>query len=343
MDQNHAPSQVDLRQVLARNARKAVWAMALSAAVVLVVGTSCSGGASDGGEQAANSGPLDEAQAAIAAASAFETGTYRDSESPLDDVLYSGSVSTITFDREVEMQRCMQARGFEYFVESGEVHDSGYSGPSTMDDVRNHGYFIADSLIWDATESSEADSGTGEVRTNDDLLKSMSEAEYERWAQNAWGADDDETVLDEPPCVDVVYGTDQQTADLDVTPDLQDAVDDLMFRIDADPRVQEEREMWRTCMYEKGYEYVDTFAAEDSLMSEAYEIAKPDPSGRIPLESVPAIEAFKPKEIEVALADFNCREENGPSIIAEVRREYELTFIEENYEAIAEMYDASKE
>jgi hypothetical protein len=171
------------------------------------------------------------------------------------------------------------------------------------------------------------------------------------------------------------YGDMNATQDL--WTEIQPAMDAMYQAVEADPRIVELNEQWSACMAERGYEYESMNAMHESIYTDFQErfdaIVGPnggfaDPFAGWTQEEIDAffqektqeeidaffaaaeeesrqnvdmeaISALQQEEIDLAVADFECRVDYY-EVYQEVAEEYEGDFIAENREILEQIRDA---
>jgi hypothetical protein len=168
------------------------------------------------------------------------------------------------------------------------------------------------------------------------------------------------------------YG--DMAASEDLWAEIQPAMDEMYQQVEADPRIVELNEQWAACMAEKGYEYESMTAMQEVVYTEFQErfdaIVGPtggfaDPFAGWTQEEIDAffeektpeeqeaffaaaeeeaqqnmdmeaISALQQEEIDLAVADFECRGDYWETY-QEVSEEYEADFIAENRAVLEEI------
>lgn len=175
---------------------------------------------------------------------------------------------------ELEVQRCMQAQGFEYVPEdtTGALRffaAAGQQGISDADYAATEGFGI--STAFDALFAGDVSLTDDEPSPNDALLETLSEGEVEAWQFALRGEPpvrNEQGQLVDPDTGEPLQGgpgqatggcrLDAQLAvrgDLTLLGDLSDAWDTLEERIEADARIAEIRRAWAACMLDRGFDY----------------------------------------------------------------------------------------
>ncbi len=218
---------------------------------------------------------------------------------------------------------CMAEQGFRYAIVDWAAIDAELEAalPSMAEEdyMSLRGYGVADSL--DAPEPIES----SYVDPNEAIQESLSANERKLWEEHlyeCWGHAQNEVLL-RPQLVYLV---------------LQDELDALQERVDADPRVAEANAQWSECMAEQGHHYAD----QDEIHAYLQGIADPlldrlrasggyehiDAAFQADLDALQALEA------EIAVADLAC-EKHLQQIRSEVKFEHEQRFVDENQDRLA--------
>lgn len=264
-------------------------------------------------------------------APAEDKGT-AESTSPLTEYLGVLSGSDLSPEEQEEKYReqdraredlvatCMQEAGFEYTPNVQPVSLSSSDDAYRPDDrewVAQYGYGVVDSP--DRHES--ADAGEEYVDANSDYLESLSESEKAAYSEALHGppAPEDDAVSDDGSyeydwTTAGCYGAAQhELAGEDPTSGeehapLLEALTDFYTGLQSAPELADLEAAWSSCLSDAGHPgFVARFEAVNSIdekMSALYGAA-----GDQPVEPAdPKVVALKDEEIELALADLDCRE-----------------------------------
>ncbi len=294
------------------------------AAVVALGVAGCGGGSGDGekggdGDERAL-GPLDQ----------FWEQAYGDWDED-ESVRQANRVEEIVAE-------CMAEQGFDYTP----VDQSQWMGEVTeMDELdvewgtlefaEQYGYgFTTDPYGYEDDDA--VDPGQEYVDPNEDYVAAMSEGEQEAYYAALWGEPQDGE-LDPEAEWDWTTGGCQGKAQHEVFEggeastefaDLEDEMTALWEAVEADPRLAELNAAWASCMADAGHAgYAAVGDAENEIseaMNAIWEEGLPTVEGdgtEFDAEAWEAQEAavqekmkdLTPREIELAVADFTCREE----------------------------------
>lgn len=314
-------------------------ALASTCAAVLLL-TGCSGGGDgdgDGDKGAAafdwTPGPLDEYSARIYGYS------YDEEEQSQEEMQAEADAQ----NRKVEelVASCMQDQGFDYIpndTNGGTVYssDDGLDVEwGTREFAEKYGYGISTDP-WGSADL-PVDDGTEYVDPNAEYTEAMSESELEAYNEALWGAPQDYVEGEEPQEYDwttagcygaaqhEVYETDG--AQTDEFSALEDEISSFWETVQADPAVADLHAAWGSCMADAGFDGMtnvnestqplyDEWNALQGWEDPEYQAQledwdwEADPDGPpAPEADADAVAAFTTKEIETAVADFDCQEE----------------------------------
>jgi hypothetical protein len=308
------------------------------AAALLLAG--CSGGGDDGdkgGDKGAAAfewtpGPLDEYSARI-------YGYSYDQDEKTQEELQAESDAK---NRKVEelVATCMQDQGFDYTP-----NDTNGGTVFASDDLdvewgsrefaEQYGYGISTDP-WGSTEQ-PVDDGSEYVDPNAEYTEAMSESELAAYQEALWGVPQEYVEGEEPVEYDWTtagcYGAAQHEVyeiggtDTDEFSALEDEISAFWETVQADPRISELNASWGSCMADAGFDGLTS--ANDStqpLYDEWNQLQgyddpdyqaqveswdwEADPNGpKQPEPDADAVAAFTKKEIAMAVADFDCKDE----------------------------------
>ena len=332
--------------------RLAAASLAASALFPSACGTSDAAAAADGWVP----GPLDEFSARIFGWSldASEQRSQQEEQARLD-----------AEHREMEafIAACMAEYGFDYIPnEQGGsrifFHDDE-DGPQwgTRHFAETYGFAIStDPWGWN---DRDADFGHEEwFDPNQEQLEAMSEAEQAAWWEALWGPpqepDEDGNWPEWDPMQAGCAGRAQADRWQDPVQDdefgwLADEMNRVWEAADADPRMTRLQSDWASCMADAGHgEFPDQNTMHNALWEEWQVVQGQDPSiwegwdweafpdGPTFPEPDPAeVEAFTAREIAVAVADFDCRDElNFDAVQVEVHHDHQQQFVDRHGDAL---------
>lgn len=281
-------------------------------------------------------------------------------ESPLSEYMnavYGGDLSPeeqqAQFDdqnRQVEelVADCMQEEGFEYIPNTagGGTISTGEENvwePDDRDWVSQYGY---GAVNWPGRDDTVDDPGQEYVDPNADYVASLSESEQTAFNEALYGAPPDEDEIGEDGSYEYdwttagcygsaqheVYEADDPTQSEEFQP-LFDAMNELWENTQSDPRMADLDAAWSSCMDAAGHPGFATQPdAQNSIydkQNEIYSSVPTDADGNQTGEpDQAAFDALEEEEIELALADLDCREETDYRAKAQdVQFELEEQFI----------------
>jgi hypothetical protein len=315
--------------------RRASSLCALAALALLLSG--CSGSEGDDAPDSARAEQISPLQEYLSAA-------YGGDLSPEDQEEKFAEQQRQTEER---VAQCMQEEGFEYTPAS----DTGtfYSGDDTEwkpDDrewVAQYGYGAVKSPF-----SEEQTPEEEYVDPNADYVASLSESEQTAFYEALYGPTPDEEEIPEDGEFEYdwtqagcqgaaqheVAGEDPSQSE-EFKP-LFDAINELYTDTASWPGMAELDAEWTTCMEDAGHGgHANPMEAQTSIhdeMSEFYEnVGMPeDPTAPVEPDQA-AMDALAEREVELALADLDCREETDYNDRqAEINREVEQQFIDDH-------------
>lgn len=310
-------------------------ALTSSCAAVLLL-TGCSGGGEDGDKDKGATafewtpGPLDEYSARI-------YGYSFDQDEQSQEEMQAQSDAQ---NREVEelVASCMQDQGFDYIpndTNSGTV----FSGDDldvewgTREFAEQYGYGISTDP-W-GYDDMPVDDGTEYVDPNAEYTAAMSESELTAYQEALWGPPQEYVEGEEPTEYDWTtggcYGAAQHEvyemggAETDEYSALEDEISSFWETVQADPRLTELNAAWASCMADAGFDGLTSVNDSTQPLYDEWSQLQgwEDPDYQAQLEDwdweanpdgppqpepdADAAAAFTKKEIETAVADFDCQ------------------------------------
>lgn len=271
---------------------------------------------------------------------------------------------------EVEVQRCMQAQGFEYVPESvggfGQFLAQANQGLSPQEFAETKGFGISTRFdeVLDGDVVLEAD----EEDANDLHLATLSDGEADAWQLALRGAPPERNAqgqLIDAETGEVIQGgrggrgiaggcrleaSTVVRGDRSVIDSLADDFDELDARIAADPRIAEITRDWTSCMRDAGFTYETRNEARREINQEFGPLIRQafgrgggqqgqGQGGRdfsnisLTPEQDAELQKLQDKEIAIATAAFECDGDTGAEI-AEIEARYEAEFVEANRAAL---------
>lgn len=267
---------------------------------------------------------------------------------------------------EVEIQRCMQAEGFEYVPEEtggglGQFLAQINQGLSAKEFAETKGFGI--STRFDEVLEGDVVLADDETDPNDEHLATLSDSEADAWRFALRGAPIERNAQGQPidpETGEVLAGgrgrgplggcsAEANTivrGDRSAIDALSGEFDELDARIAADARIAEIGREWASCMRDAGfaYETVDEARGEINqdfrpLIREAFGRGGPG-QGRPSLADISltpdqelALNQLQDREIALAVASHRCEGDTAAEI-AEIEARYEADFVEENRAAL---------
>lgn len=329
----------------------AVLAAAGAAALVLSL-AACSGGEpGESPESTPEAGPLDKYFEQMNGGE-FDEGEMNAQQMEVEEIVAA----------------CMIEQGFEYIPVDWSAAGSGpVAMPDdldvewgTIEFAEKYGYGATTDPYGD--QSSQPEDGSGEefVDPNQEYVDAMSETEREAYYAALYGEPPTEEEMAESDSGEMEYnwedsgcsgkaqhevyemGGEGGTEDFSA---LQDDMSAMWEASMADPRLTGLNDEWASCMTEAGYSGMAAvgdgenkiYEEVNALWEDAYADAEADPSKEMTEEDYKAIEesieedrkAITPREIEMAVADFTCRDEiRYDEIQQEVNFEYQQEFVD---------------
>lgn len=275
---------------------------------------------------------------------------------------------------------CMAEQGFDYTP----VDQSQYYGDSwepeeldvewgTIEFAEQYGYGITTNP-WDRGSEEDAAAEPEFEDPNQEYVESMSEGEQQAYYEALWGVQEDIEVTDEGD--EAEYEYDWKTAgcqgaaqhevfeggeEADEFADLNEEMSAIWETVESDPRIAELNTTWASCMADAGHTgYAAVGDAENELheqvnaLWEEQSLIGMDPDAEFDEAAWAAAEKeiaektkeFTPREIELATADFTCREKvKYDDTRMEIDHDYQQKFVDEHrteLEAWAESMKASR-
>lgn len=284
--------------------------------------------------------------------------------SPIDVYLLAGSGTELSAEerdadgdawlRENEelIAGCMKDAGFEYVPHAPTPmgFDFNMIGSADLDNpewIKRYGYGIV-------TSPDRSDKPTVVPNPNDAIVEALTDAERTEYyrtltgGESAYGADGSYD-----PSKGGCFGAAQIELDArdplraDEFRPLLDAINDFYLALDAQPEIVALDAQWAECMSTAGY---GPYGYQMEPLGEINgELLRLINEGGADAWADPAVERLAVREIELATADFECREETGyRASYASVRNTLEERFVEDNradleaYKATAEQAGAAR-
>ena len=289
---------------------------------------------------------------------AGETGA-AEQESPLSkyfEAVYGGELSPEEQERQFAEEQeqieelvaqCMQDEGFEYTPNTSA--STFYSGdgteyePDEREWVAQYGYGAVNSPYSEEPMPEEE-----YVDPNEDYVATLSESEQNAFYEALYGAGPEEEELAEDGSYEYDWTTagcqgaaQHEVAGEDLTQSeefqpLFDALDELYMDQASWPGMAELDAEWAACMDAAGHGgFATQTDAQNSIydaLNEVYEsVAVPEDGSEVYEPDQASLDAVAEREVELALADLECREETDyRDRFAEITREIEEQFIEDH-------------
>jgi hypothetical protein len=347
---------------------------ALAVTILLALGAAACGG-DDGDEAASGAGDEELTQEEMMEAYA---------DMPLQQLLGMSGDPEEQQEQWAEQERvvqaaiaeCMAAEGFEYIpvdTSSSTSFSSDWPGSdlTPREYAEQYGYGI--STTYEENMSSAPMPEDMPEDPNMEIIEAMSPGEQEAYYTALYGASPDfdptaeeQEVEYEGPqgCYGEAYEATNQGGVNAVYSELEDEINDLYERLEADPRIVELEAAWVECMADAGYGFTErfepydeintrmeplynagmggmTFEDDEAVVSEGavtestvFESGVPEltPEQRRILEEVQAY------ELEVAVADYECSKDDM-AVYLEVQRELEQAFVDTYGEQITALVE----
>ncbi|MCL1799802.1 MAG: hypothetical protein FWG25_00340 [Promicromonosporaceae bacterium] len=294
-------------------------------------------------------GPLDEFNARIWGWDINQNETQQEAQARMDQE-----------SREMEeaIAACMAELGFAYNPRDDAggtiiIWDDSTDGPQwgTLAFAEEFGYGISTDP-WGRFD--EADREFIEwVDPNQDILDAMSDSEREAWQEALWGPpmvpNEDGTWPEWDPMNAGCQGQAQGDRWMRQTPDeflsLEEEMNNIWASFDNDPRITTLNSSWVTCMSNAGFAgYTSPNDANNELWNEWSELQgwsgmddvwlnwdwDLHPEGpTFPEPDPAAVEAFTAREIEIAVADWTCRDNlRFNAVTQEVNHDIQQQFVD---------------
>jgi hypothetical protein len=261
------------------------------------------------------------------------------------------------------LRMCMAEQGFDYMPVLPREDVFRVIAAPEEERVRERGFLITTDVGSGLPDA--VDSAWFTTDPNEDRVAAMSEAEREAW-DGMLSSCEDEASADVPGSgLELAFSTMPEIGDLDE-------------RLDADPRVVELESEWSRCMGEQGYEYSDrddllnagllnlrnrfeALMGDDSAFNpfagwaaeeiqqfvegksdeEIQAFFREEDQKRLDRIDAEALAALQQEEIDLAVADLECRRELDYDETRDaVRKEVEANFIDSNREALEQIRDS---
>lgn len=288
-------------------------------------------------------------------------------------------------ERQTLITECMAAQGFEYQpVDYGQNFFFGPGNdldPTSREFVEKYGFGFStyeEEFAVEEEAAFESEEAAGAFSDpNQEYVDGLSESAREAYYAALYGdqpefdpsftEEEMEEAFEENPelfgpqgCEGEAY-TETQGGQQAVYVALQDEMQDLFERMQADPRIAAWEQDWAACMADAGYTFTkmeEIYEELERRMNTIYE--SQDPGAAVTEEEVEAMtpeerEAFfeesQPEpdralldevqafEVEVALASFDCGGMDQNDLFTEIAGDYQRDFIEENLSTIAGLVD----
>ena len=336
--------------------RIAAPALALAAAMLL---SGCSG---DDGKKAgeAEETPLQKYFAAIAGEDEYTQEKFDEEMAKTEELV----------------AQCMTKEGFEYIpnssgggvVISNTTEEDGDSGPEwgSIEFAKQYGYGIIDWPGMDEADAEEPDDGTDYTDPNEEYINSLSESEQQAFYDTLYGQGPDESEMNEDGSYEYNWETAgcQGWAENQVREDsggilaayedpefadLFEGMNNLSMQFydaeQASPEMQAINTSWNACMTKSGIsEFDNPNQPYDTLIEEYNELMPED--GDMSKADKSAVDAFKSREIETAVADATCKKNiKYDEQILKLSNAAEQEFVDENkaqLDALVAKYGAKK-
>lgn len=239
-------------------------------------------------------------------------------------------------DVEKVVAECMTEQGFEYIPYEYTEEDFGFGSAdddadaevewNPVEDAKKTGYGIS-FMYDDSEEALDVEEDTW-VDPNGDYLESLSESDMMAYQEALSGpmpaddADEEEWTNWEPSgcqgeAEETVGGGMDAGSEVYEDPeftDLMTAIDNRYEEVESAPELVEVQREWASCMDDRGFGgYTNSTEPMEELNAEYAELMGwDDESGGEIIELDPETEqAFQKKEIETAVADYECQEQAG--------------------------------
>jgi len=255
---------------------------------------------------------------------------------------------------EAEIAACMAEYGFDYIPnEQGggtvTVFDDDDDGPQwgTRHFAETYGLAIStDPWGWNDPDN-PINQTVGSEDPNQEQLDAMSDAERDAWTEALWGPPQEGYEWD--PMLAGCHGRAQAARWADPETDeefgwLAEELNNMWNSVEADPRWTRLQSDWTSCMADAG---VGEFATQNDMHNGLQEewsavrnLDDPElwqnwdweafPEGPTIPEPDPAdVEAFTAREIAVAVADFDCRQElDFDAVQLEINHDHQQQFVD---------------
>ncbi|WP_299951856.1 hypothetical protein [uncultured Modestobacter sp.] len=265
-------------------------------------------------------------------------------------------------EREELVAQCMQDQGFEYTPDTQSSSFSAGDGtewePDDREWVSQYGYGAVESPFSDEGQPEEQEY----VDPNGDYVATLSESEQMAFYEALYGPQPTE---EEAMSEEVSYEYDWETAGCqgsaqhevegeDVSQSeefkpLFDAINELYEGMASWPGMAELDAEWSACMDAAGHGgFATQVDAQNSVyddLNEMYESTEPTEDGEMAAEPDQAArDALAEREVELALADLDCREETDYRDRAtEISNEAEQQFVDDHESELEAMKAAAEQ
>lgn len=271
-------------------------------------------------------------------------------------------------DLEEKVEECMTEKGFEYYpnVSEGEANKlaEAYSLPDD-EFAEQYGYGISTLMFTDDSDEEANDNPNQEYR---DSLSAQAQEEYDQALHGDMTSfatsesDGEGAVTAGPPedadfgcygdAADEIYGPRDEGSATDPFLEFDSLMDDLFQlgeRVKADPRVAEATDAWRNCMADAGHpDFENVSEPEQQVfqrMNELRGTLAPDDAeaGIAPPEEddidPEALAELQEFELELAQADYTCKDDHYNEVAHDVSRELEQEFVEQHRDELEQFRD----
>ncbi|GEN80684.1 hypothetical protein [Actinotalea fermentans] len=272
---------------------------------------------------------------------------------------------------------CMAGLGFEYIPVDYSAMNAGMSISTddeipwgTLEFAEQWGYGITTNPWEDSEESPEPLPGDEFVDPNQAITEKMSETELNAYYAALWGEQSMEPTEDgeyvEPSWEEMgcfgsaqheIYGDSAFGAgEDDPFASLMEEMNTMWESVSTDDRILATEAEWASCMADAGHPNLakvgdaeqEIYSQVDPIWNDAYSDMPPDATE----EDYRAVEqsiqdqlaAITPQEIELAVADYTCRDESGyDDVYSEVNLDLQQKFYDEHKAELEEWIAYQKE
>lgn len=298
-------------------------------------------------------------------------------KSPLEErlgFLYGGEFDQSSYSEqqnkvEVAVAQCMKDQGFEYTpavydASDFEVSsDDSYSDTETLDYAKKYGYGVfsqedleEDIPAQEPTEEPDAD-------PNAAYLGTLSESELDEYYATLYGPNPDENLSDDEieawysdPANQGCYSVAQSEENTDESDgffndpevaELMQTLENSYNEMTENAKLAELNDAWSECLSTKGFDFATPEDAVNSIYDKSSDIYSIEDtsdgsysmdSDNYPEPDEAAIEDAKKDEIELATADYECRDKvKYDKTRTKIQWDMEEAFIKENEAAISQV------